>query len=393
MVPLLIALAALAGWLYLWLAPGRFWKIDRQPVPSAPREWPGIVAVIPARNEAAVIEETLRSLWAQDYPGPLRIVLVDDHSDDGTGAAARAVAEKLGRGDDLTVLPADDLPPGWTGKVWAMHQGVTRGIPAEDPGRYVLFSDADIEHGETALRELVCRAEAGPCDLVSFMVRLRCESLPERLLIPAFVHYFRMLYPFRRVNDPADPLGGAAGGTMLVRREALRRIGGMARIRSAVIDDCSLGAAVKEGGHRVWLGLGETSASTRGYGSVAEILRMISRTAYTQLGYSPVQLAGCLAGLALTFLAPPVLALSAGWPAALPAAAAWGLMAALYLPMVRFYRQSPLWAPLLPLTALLYMWATLVSAWNHHRGRGGQWKGRSASSAVNASPAEGRVSR
>jgi hopene-associated glycosyltransferase HpnB len=336
-----------------------------------------VVAVIPARDEAEVIGETLRSLWSQEYPGTFRIVLVDDHSDDGTAEIALGAARAVGREAELQVLSAEPLPAGWTGKVWAMHQGVTRGLPATDPARYVLFSDADISHGPDALAELVSRAEAGGCDLVSFMVRLQCASRAERLMIPAFVFFFKLLYPFRKINNEEDPLAGAAGGTMLLRRSALERIGGMECIRAEVIDDCTLAAAVKRGGHRIWLGQSSTSVSTRGYGTLREIVRMIARTAYTQLGYSPLRLAGCVFGFTLTFLGPPLLALSLQGPGALLGAAAWVLMSLLYLPMVRFYRLSPLWAPLLPVTASVYLWATILSGWWHHRGKGGWWKGRS----------------
>lgn len=381
MTPLVLACLALLIWIRMTLFNGRFWQIERHPAPPPPESWPAVVTVIPARNEAEVIGETLRSLWAQDYPGALRVVLVDDHSEDGTAEVAHTAAREAGRERDLTVLPAEPLPPGWTGKVSAMYQGVTRGIPVEDPSRYVLFSDADISHGFSALRELVARAEADGLDLTSCMVRLQCRSAAEKLMIPAFVFFFRMLYPFPRVNNPKDPRAGAAGGTMLLRREALQRIGGLASIRHELIDDCSLAREVKRGGHRIWLGLADESISTRGYGTLGEILRMISRTAYTQLGYSPLQLVGCVVGLALTFLAPPLLLLAGGW-AALLGGFAWLLMSLLYLPMVRFYGQSPLWAPLLPATATLYLWATLLSAWRHHRGRGGQWKGRSQSQAV-----------
>lgn len=381
MLALALGILVLDIWLGLWLAHAGFWRIEREPVPPPPADWPAVVCVIPARDEAAVIGETLRSLWTQDYPGPLRVVVVDDHSADGTAAEAARAARQAGREADLVVLAADALPEGWTGKVWAMQQGLSRGLPAEDPARYVLFSDADIRHGPGALRELACRAEAGECDLVSFMVRLRCESPAERLMIPAFVFFFRLLYPFARVNDPADPLAGAAGGTMLVRRAALERIGGLAPIRGALIDDCSLAREVKRGGHRLWLGLSDASESTRAYGSMGDILHMIARTAYTQLGYSPLRLAGCVAGLGLTFLAPPLLFLAG--PGVSPGfgMVAWLLMARLYAPMVRFYRQPAGSELLLPLTATLYLWATLLSACRHHRGRGGQWKGRAASHA------------
>lgn len=390
MLLLLLASVTLLIWVGMAFFHGRFWQIEpawRGEEQVATGERPAVVAVIPARNEAEVISETLRSLWAQDYPGRLRVVLVDDHSDDGTAEVARQAARERGREADLAVISAHPLQPGWTGKVSAMNQGVTRGIPADDPAKYVLFSDADISHGRTALRELVSRAETGGLDLASFMVRLQCRSLPEKLMIPAFVFFFRMLYPFPRANNPKDRLAAAAGGTMLVTRTALERIGGLASIRHELIDDCSLAREVKRGGHPTWLGLGRDSVSTRGYGTLDEILRMIARTAYTQLGYSPLQLAGCVLGLGLTFLAPPLLLLAGGWPAAL-GGLAWLVMTALYLPMVRFYRRSPLWAPLLPVTATVYLYATLLSAWRHHRGQGGQWKGRSQSAVVEARVAE-----
>jgi len=371
-----LSLLVLAIWLWLWLGHASFWRIDRTEVPHAPADWPDVVAVIPARNEEEGIAETLRSLWSQDDAKVIGIALVDDHCEDRTVELALATAREMGREAALHIVPAEPLPAGWTGKVWAMHQGVTRGIDPDNPARYILFSDADISHGVSAVQELVCRAEAGDCDLSSFMVRLQCRTVAERLMIPAFVFFFKMLYPFRRVNDVSDPLAGAAGGTMLLRRAALDRIGGLTSIRGELIDDCALAREIKRGGHRIWLGLSDTSVSTRHYDRLSEILHMIARTAYTQLGTSPLRLLGCFAGLALVYLAPPLLLLAHGW-SALFGGLAWLLMTAIYLPMVRFYRQSPVWAVLLPLTALLYLTATLLSAWRWHRGRGGQWKGRS----------------
>lgn len=372
---LVLAVVSLTIWLWLWLAHAAFWRIDRTEAVTVPEAWPDVVVVIPARDEVEGIGETLRSLWAQDYPGRLRVVLVDDHCEDGTVETARATAELLERSQDLQIIAAEPLPPEWTGKVWAMHQGLLRGVPASDRARYVLFSDADISHGESAVRELVCRAESMDCDLASYMVRLECTSLAERLMIPAFVFFFKMLYPFRRVNDAMDALAGAAGGTMLVRRTALDRIGGLASIRGALIDDCALAREIKRDGHRLWLGTTPASKSTRCYGRLTEIVHMVARTAYTQLGHSPMRLLGCVIGLALVYLAPPLLLLAGGW-SAIAGAVAWAIMASLYLPMVRFYGQSPLWAVALPVTALVYLYATVLSAWRTHRGRGGQWKGR-----------------
>lgn len=384
MLTLFLASFALLIWLGLAFAHAGFWRIEPTVVPSAPRRWPSVTVVIPARDEAEGIAATLTSLWEQDYPLPLPIIVVDDHSQDDTAAIARETARKMGREAELHLVEALPLPQGWAGKVWAMQQGLDRaayarsasGNASENMADYILFSDADIVHGPDAVRELICRAEADGCDLVSFMVRLHCDTRAERLMIPAFVFFFRLLYPFARVNDPAHPLAGAAGGTMLVRRKALERIGGLEGIRGALIDDCALAREVKKGGYRLWLGLSPSSQSSRRYARLAEILHMIARTAYTQLRYSPLLLLGCVLGLALTFLSPPLLLLfTQGWAAVL-GGSAWLLMSWLYLPMVRFYRQSPLWAALLPLTALLYLYATLLSAWRHYRGQGGQWKGR-----------------
>lgn len=376
MVFLGLGILTVAIWVGLWLGRAAFWRVEFDPVPPDPEEWPPVTAVIPARNEEATLPKALRSLWEQDYPGGLRVVVVDDQSEDRTAAAAQEMARAMGRADDLLLLTAAPLPPGWVGKVWAMHSGLTHGIPAADPARYVLLCDADISHGAGTLRELVARAEGEHLDLASVMVRLECRTPPEQFMIPAFVWFFRLLYPFRKVNDPREPLAGAAGGTMLLRREALARIGGLQSIRSAIIDDCALAAAVKAGGHPIWLGLSAASRSTRGYGSLREIVDMIARTAYTQLGYSPARLVGCVFGLGLTFLGPCALAIGARGASGLLGAAAWALMALLYAPMLRLYGQSLLWAPLLPLTACVYLYATLLSAWRHHRGRGGQWKGR-----------------
>jgi hopene-associated glycosyltransferase HpnB len=377
MVVLVLALLVAVIWLGLALAHAGFWRMERTPVPGPPQQWPAVTVVIPARDEEAGISETLRSLWAQDYPERLHIVLVNDHSQDRTVEIARQTAAESGHKSDLRIVEAAALPAGWTGKVWAMQQGVLSGLPPEDPARYVLFSDADISHGSDSVRELVCRAEADGCDLVSFMVRLHCGTGAERLMIPAFVFFFRLLYPFRRVNDPRHPLAGAAGGVMLVRRTALERIGGMECIRGELIDDCALAREIKRGGHRIWLGLSVTSRSTRRYDRLSEIIHMIARTAYTQIRYSLPALMGCVLGLALTFLAPPLLLLFAGGWAAAIGGMVWLLMGLLFLPIVRYYQQSPLWAPLLPLIALLYLGATLLSAWRHMRGQGGQWKGRS----------------
>ena len=369
-----LAALSLAIWLYLLLARGGFWR-ERPPavLPGLPR-WPDIVAVIPARDEAETIAAAVGSLLRQDYPGRLAVVLVDDHSSDGTAERARAAAQSCGAAGRLTVLAARPLPAGWTGKLWAMEEGLRHVEESGAPAEFVLFTDADIAHHPTNLRELAARATAGRCDLVSLMVLLRCRSLAERALVPAFVFFFAMLYPFAWVRDPRRRTAAAAGGCMLARRTALARIGGFAGIRGTLIDDCALAARIKPGGP-VWLGLTAATRSLRPYPRLADIWRMVARTAYTQLGRSPLLLAGTVAAMSVTYLAPPLLTLRGG-PAALLAGLAWLAMAVAFVPVLRLYRQSPAMAPLLPAIALFYVAATVDSARRHWLGKGGEWKGR-----------------
>ena len=369
----LLGFLPLAIWLYLLVGQGLYWltreRDDRSLPPQAPSAWPAVIAVVPARNEADVIRRSIGSLLAQDYPGPFRVVLVDDESDDGTAAAAAA----LTGADRLSVMHAGKRPPGWTGKLWAVSQGVARA--AADRPDYLWLTDADIAHAPETLRHLVARAEAGRLGLVSLMAKLHCATWAERFFIPAFVYFFKMLYPFAWVNQPRARTAAAAGGCMLVRREALEAAGGIARIRSAIIDDCALGRALKTQGP-VWLGLTHRSVSIRPYAGVNEIRRMVARSAYAQLGYSPWLLAGTLLGLALILLAPPVWEVLAPDKSWIAAALAWGLMAMSLVPMLRFYGRSPFWGLALPAIGLLYASFTLDSAVQHWRGRGGMWKGR-----------------
>jgi hopene-associated glycosyltransferase HpnB len=371
----LIGALSLVVWLVLWLRHGGFWRTRTVPPPAYDGPWPAIVAVIPARDEADGIAGTIASLLTQDYRGRISVVLVDDESTDGTAAIARTAAEAAHAGERLTIVAGEPRPPGWTGKMWAVAQGVRRAAAIDPGARYLLLTDGDIRHGPRNLAQLVARAEAGALDLVSLMVRLRCVSRAERLLIPAFVFFFALLYPFAWVNDPDRPTAAAAGGCMLLRRAALDRIGGMARIKGALIDDCALAAAIKPNG-AIWLGLTDEAHSLRVYGDVGEIWRMIARSAYTQLDHSPLKLAGTVAGLALTFLAPPLLALFGHDEARAFGLAAWIVMAGCYAPILRFYRRPLAWAPLLPLVALVYLGATLDSARRHVQGKGGAWKGR-----------------
>jgi hopene-associated glycosyltransferase HpnB len=365
-----IGLLSLAIWLGLVFAHGGFWlarERDTSDLPPVPKHWPEVVAVVPARDEADVIARSIGSLLAQDYQGPFRVLLVDDSSSDGTADIARG----LKGAHPLEILAGKPLASGWTGKLWAVAQGVER---AGAKPQYLWLTDADIEHAPDTLSTLVARGEANNLALVSLMAKLRCDSFAERALIPAFVFFFQMLYPFGSVNKPKG-IGGAAGGCMLVRRDALERAGGIAAIRTALIDDCTLGALLKKQG-RIWLGLTDRSRSIRPYDGAGVIAAMISRSAYAQLGYSPLMLVGTLVGLALVYGAPPALALFGTGVARLAGLAAWVLMAISFQPIARFYRRSPLWGVALPLIAAFYAGCTLLSAWQHMRGRGGMWKGR-----------------
>jgi hopene-associated glycosyltransferase HpnB len=314
----------------------------------------------------------VRSVLAQGYPGPLRLIVVDDRSTDGTATLARAAVSDDSR---FGVLAGGPRPPGWTGKLWALHQGSE--ALRDDPAPFLLLTDADIRHRPDSVRRLVQRALAGKFVLASLMVRLRCESTAERWLIPAFVFFFGMLFPFRWVRDPAARTAAAAGGCVLLDRAALGAAGGFAAIRGAVIDDCALARLMKARGGRIWLGLTERAESLRPYPRAGDIRRMVARTAYAQLGYSPALLAGTVAGLALLFLAPPLLALFAEGAPRLLGTAAWAAMALAYAPTLRRFGLSPLRAAALPAVASAYLFFTGDSALAEWRGRGGMWKGES----------------
>src|SRR5579872_1166775 len=347
-----------------------FWRMrEAEPLP-APVRLARVAVVIPARNEAETIGASLGSIVQQDYAGPFQVFLVDDHSEDGTAEVARRSVSP----DRVRVVAAGPLPDGWTGKLWALEAGVVEAEPFRPD--YILFSDADILHAPDGISQLVARAETGGYDLVSEMVKLECRTFAEKALIPAFVFFFFMLYPPERTRNPRRRTAGAAGGCILLRSAALVRIGGLAAIRGELIDDCALAKAVKTSGGKVWLGLTSKTRSIRGYGTLDEIGRMISRTAFWQLGHSAVLLVGTVAGMFLTYLAPPLLLLT-GMPFATACgAAAWLIMAAVYIPALRFYGLTMLRAPLLPLVALFYTGATIHSAVRYWTGRGGEWKGR-----------------
>jgi len=371
-----IAAVPLLIWIYLLTARGGFWRVSRLLAPLGANSALAktVVAVVPARDEAGVIGDAVRSILLQDYAGAIHVIVIDDGSTDGTHAAALAAAASAGCPHRLTVITGAPLAPGWSGKVWAMSQGVAAAMPLAPD--YLLFTDADIHHSADNVAALVTQAEAQRRDLVSCMVRLATDCVAEKALIPAFVFFFFKLYPPAWIASAGCRTAGAAGGCMLVRPGALQRIGGLAAIRAQIIDDCALARAIKGGGGSIWLGLTMRARSTRSYGSFADIGRMISRTAFNQLRHSYLLLGMTMAGLLLTYALPPLLLLSGrAVPMAL-GGAAWILMAVAYAPMLRFYRRSVLWGLWLPAIALFYAAATIRSALQYRRGRGGQWKGR-----------------
>ncbi|MCZ6604757.1 MAG: glycosyltransferase [Alphaproteobacteria bacterium] len=389
-----IGFIAVLAWVYLILFRGRFWRPtegldEHRPARAA---WPRVTAIIPARNEAEMIGVTIRSIAAMDYPGPFDVILVDDGSIDGTADAARAA---IGDNDGnrfsearIEILGGSDLPLGWAGKLWAMRCGVEHAAARPDRADYYLFFDADIVHDRHVLRRLVDKAEGDDLDMVSQMVMLSAKGFWEALLVPAFVFFFAKLYPFAWVNRDDKSTAAAAGGCMLVRRGALERAGGLAAIRDRLIDDCALAGLIKargrEGPGRIWLGWTAKSRSIRDYGGLGGVWQMVARTAYTQLEYRPLMLAGTLIGLALVYLAGPVLLalpLHGSTAAAILGAVAYAMSAASFVPHLRHYRRAPAYALLLPLAALLYAGMTIASALAYYRGRGGAWKGRFAGAA------------
>lgn len=365
-----VAVVSFAAWVYLIGFRGRFWRsgpVLRADTPSGTAK---VAAVVPARDEAEHIARSVGSLLKQDYAGELAVILVDDDSTDGTAGIAASLS---GGGARLEIVRGRPLPPGWSGKLWAVHQGLAHElIKAAD---YVLLTDADIGHAAAHVAALVAKAERDGLDLVSEMVRLHCETAAERALIPAFVFFFQMLYPFAWTADPRKRTAGAAGGTMLVSRAALDRVEGVSRIRNCLIDDCALASEIKKSGGRIWLGHAEGAASMRVYGW-SDAWNMIARTAYAQLRYSPAMLLGCIAGMSIVFLAPPVLTVfGRGVPRVL-GGLAWGAMAVVFQPTLKRYRCSPLWGLALPCIGLFYLGATVASAVRHYAGRGGGWKER-----------------
>lgn len=364
--------------IYLWRFRNNFWRADQRLNPAGidlrvGDRLPTVTAIIPARDEVDAVGECIASLLAQDYGGRFSIILVDDASSDGTAEAAEQAALDLGMPYRLHIIPGEELEDSWTGKMWAVHQGLA--AAAETDAEYYLLTDADIRHDPANLGRLVAKAERDRLDLVSLMVRLNCKNVWDWLLIPAFVFFFQKLFPLPAVNDPDNETAAAAGGCMLVRRDAMEKVGGVTAIKSTIIDDCALAEALKANGP-IWLGLTETTESIRAYDRLSEIWRMVARSAYAQLKH-PVLL---LIGMALVYLAPPaVMQLALLQDATIPmliAGAAWGLTAALAAPTFRLDGLAPVYGLLLPIAGIFYLLMTLDSARRHWLNKGGAWKGR-----------------
>ena len=373
--PTVLALAAAVAWLVLLFLRGGFWlaRTRDATATAANVTWPSVAILVPARNEADVISRTLASLLAQSYPGELRVILVDDQSTDGTAKVAEEAAKNARV--PVTVLSAPARSDGWTGKLWALEQAWRELNLSGDTSPFVLLTDADILHPTDSIQRLVGQALAQNLVLTSLMVRLHCSSFAEQTLIPAFVFFFQMLFPFAWVNRRHHKMAAAAGGCILLRRDAFSAAGGFWPIRGALIDDCALARRMKQQGP-IWLALSDRVISLRPYATFSEIKEMVARTAFEQLGNRWVILILALAALTLVFLVPPILALLADGPAKTIAAASWIAMALAYAPILRLYRVPWPFAPALPLIAALYMSFTVASAHAYWQGKGGQWKGR-----------------
>lgn len=406
---LTLTLLSLATWIILLAFRGQFWQADQKLEASTTElaELPSVCAIIPARNEAELLPMSLRSLFLQDYPGNFSIILVDDQSTDDTGNVAKTVAQNLDKSSQLNVLSSQPLPPGWTGKLWAMEQGIRYAQTLTPQPDYFLLTDADIEHNSANIRQLISKAQQENFNLVSLMVLLRCQSFWEKLLIPAFVFFFQKLYPFRWVNDPKNTTAAAAGGCILIKRETLNSIGGISSVRHALIDDCALARAVKSRNNhkgilsrltssivpeeqgRVWLGLSSSTRSLRPYPTLSTIWDLVARTAFTQLNYSPLLLGGTFIGMTIIYMV-PMISLIVGLATVKPIIAicgliTWILMAIAYYPTLRLYDRSPILAFCLPAIAFLYTLMTLDSALRYWRGQGGAWKGRVYAATTNDS--------
>lgn len=385
---LVLTIISLLIWLYLLIFRGKFWLADQylHSVTKSLDSYPSVCAIVPARNEADVLPDTLKSLLTQEYTGQFSVILIDDQSTDNTGQIAQNVAEKLNLSSRLEVISGKPLPPNWTGKLWAMEQGIRQANQRKSPPDYFLLTDADIIHNGQNLQQLVTKAEQDNLALVSLMVLLKKQTFWERFLIPSFIFFFQKLYPFPWVNDPNNKMAAAAGGCILIRCDILDKVGGLEILRQALIDDCTLAKAVKttlqteQNKQSIWLGLTNSTYSVRPYSSLKSIWDMVARTAFTQLNYSPLLLLGTVLAMTLIYLIAPIsllvgVILGNGLIIAI-ALFIWILMAITYIPTLSLYQSSPLWGLSLPAIAFLYTLMTIDSALRYWRGQGGGWKGR-----------------
>ena len=378
----ILSITTLGSWLYLWLFRSLFWlanqRLENLPADiPATISFPSVIALIPARNEEDVIARCIGSLLNQDYQGELSIILIDDESNDRTVEVAQAAAAQFEGGNKVQIISGKQLPSGWAGKVWALQQGMNRAVRTQ--AKYYFLSDADVYHDTSNLTRLVSKAEKDELDLVSLMVKLQCRSSWDWLLIPAFIFFFQKLFPFNRVNDPSSRVAAAAGGSMLVRKTAMDRIGQYTSIKSAIIDDCTLARKLKENGP-IWLGLSTSTRSIRAYDNLTEIWHMVTRSAYTQLHHSLVFLLGAIIGMTVVYVAPPMVMCFAflhdlTFPL-LFSGCAWGIMIYTYHPTLKLYDVKPFYGLLLPVTALIYLLMTIDSARLFYLNKGGRWKGR-----------------
>ena len=362
--------AGAALWLCVLVLPWQPWRVRERLEPEPGHDGADIsledvTVLIPARDEAAAIGETLAALGRQGRG--LRVVLVDDRSgDDTTEVAWQAAPDSL----TLDIHTGAPLTEGWTGKLWALEQGRRR---VETP--LTLLLDADITLRPGMIRALLARKEESGAALVSVMAALRMRGGWEKLLLPAFIYFFRLLYPFHLSNGPGRRVAAAAGGCVLVETSVLAQIGGFEAIRGALIDDCALARAVKDAGHRTWIGVSRGAESHRTYPTLGVVWRMVARTAYTQLRYSPALLLVCTLLMALMFWA-PLIGLGGPLSAQIAGGAGLAAMVACYLPTIRYYRLSPAWALTMPLIGTLYLAMTWHSALRDWGGRRSEWKGR-----------------
>lgn len=382
-VALFLAGASALAWLILACFRNGFWRCD-QKLPAhtdPPDRWPSVVALVPARNEENTIAECLKSLAAQSYEGTFSVVIINDNSTDRTSSVARQAARASGVKPQVWIIDAPPLEPGWAGKLWALQHGIDALPTGAEAPDYLWLSDADVVHPTDALSRLVAKAERDGLAMASLMVRLACESFWERLLVPAFIFFFQMLYPFRAINNPESKVAGAAGGCVILKRTALRGAGGLTALKDRLIDDCALAQIIKHDGNRIWLGLAENSASLRRYLELSEFWHMVSRSAFVQLRFSNALLALSILGMLIAFIAAPVVALTyplhGSLAAALIACASWLAMTLCLVPCLRYHKLNVAYGLLFPVAAALYLGMTVHSALRHWSGAGSDWKSRS----------------